>query len=242
VTPTERAARIVAVARANPGALLSDLAQACERSEKWTARVLREAGITFPEAPRTQHPAAVRSPRSIAASNTRQVKRLISDAKDAGVIFRRSTRFFEAEAPNDEIKAAFEPQIRAHAERIFELLFPAPTRSRSKRPVCRICKAGSGCRKKGQSGVGHELECPVCHHACRAHFYGLHHPECPEDKTWNTPDGCSFSAYRGENGEITPCPCEGWPITPQPLKRGKKVATETQQIEIETQETEEAEA
>jgi hypothetical protein len=62
----------------------------------------------------------------------------------------------------------------------------------------------------------------------------LHHPECPDDKDWNTPDGCSYSAYRGPDGVITKCPCPGWPITPVPLKtRGKKGATE--QIEIETQ-------
>jgi hypothetical protein len=60
MTPAERAERIVQVAKANPDALLADLALACERSEAWTRKVLKQAGIvpaTRPRAPRSQKPA-----------------------------------------------------------------------------------------------------------------------------------------------------------------------------------------
>jgi hypothetical protein len=56
MTPKERAERLIWLAQQNPSASLQDLSFACSRSQKWTARVLREAGITFPEAPRTQKP------------------------------------------------------------------------------------------------------------------------------------------------------------------------------------------
>jgi hypothetical protein len=152
MTPAERAARIVQVARANPGALLCDLASACERSEKWTARVLREAGITFPEA---QKPAPMRSPRSAAAAATRQIKRLISEAQNAGCVFEKTFGlgpggrcFFQVRCPDDATKVRFEAQIRAHAERIYELLFPAPTRSRTKRPICPNLQSRFGLQEK----------------------------------------------------------------------------------------------
>jgi hypothetical protein len=93
---------------------------------------------------------------------------------------------------------------------MFELLFPPARRSRPKRPKCEICKAGSGCRKKGQSSIAHELECERCGHSCWCHHFGLHHPECPNDPTWNTSDYCAYSAFRGLDGQFTKCPCLGF--------------------------------
>jgi hypothetical protein len=58
VTPKQRAERLVWLARENPGSALADLAFACERSERWTAKILRDAGLLPPTPPRVTKPRA----------------------------------------------------------------------------------------------------------------------------------------------------------------------------------------
>jgi hypothetical protein len=91
MTPAERASRIVEVARANPDALLKDLAAACERSESWTRKVLLVAGVT---------PLGVtpKSKKSVAAAATRTIKKLIRDAESAGCRFEQSAVFSKLDA------------------------------------------------------------------------------------------------------------------------------------------------
>ena len=213
MTPAERKIRIVQVARANPGSALADLATACSRSPRWTAQVLREAGVTFFEASETQKPTAPRSPRSIAASVTRLVKKTITEARAAGCVFVRTpglcaggTHFFEVQCPDDATRDRFEPLIRQYPMRFFDLLYPAPPRYRKKR-VCLICKAGSGCRKRGL-GPGHELVCPACRHTCRSHY-----PETISFYGHITKAGCYAFTQPTDDVEMKfGCLCKGWPI------------------------------
>jgi hypothetical protein len=235
------AERLVWLARENPDALLADLASACERSEAWTRKILKQAGIVPvkpPRAPRAQKPAPARSPRSIAASNTRQVKKLIAEAQSAGCIFERTAHFFQVQCPDDAIKAIYEPGIRKNADAVFATLFPPQPRYFRKKRVCKICKAGSGCRKRGESAVGHELVCPnkECGHACRSHF--------PEEvyPCMTFAAGCA-RWLEDDNGQGHRCDCPGWPPAPASLKatgRRKKTAPAPApaQTEIELTETE----
>jgi hypothetical protein len=166
-------------------------------------------------------------PKTFVPMDTRKLKKFLGDAQTAGVIFRRTQHFFEAEVPKGLQVSDFEPTIRANAEKIFELLFPTPTRSRPKRPKCLICKTGQGCRT---TGIGHELKCPLCGHACRCHRIGMktqlreygYPDEVLNDPQWGTPDYCSYSAYCDANGQHAPCPCPGWPVAPKPVKPLRK--------------------
>lgn len=225
MTPAERKTRITEVARANPGSALADLAQACSRSPRWTAQVLREAGVVFFEAPETQKPTPPRSPRSIKASTTRLVKKLIAEARSLGCVFERSagiavggSSFFQVVCPDDATRERFEPLIRQHAVRIFDVLYPPAPRYRKKR-ACLICKAGSGCRKRGL-GPGHELVCPACRHTCRSHY--------PAEVSYYkhvTPGGCYAFTQPTDDVEMKfACLCKGWPeAAPAPAQEQEQM-------------------
>ena len=236
MTPAERAERLIWLAQQNPTACLQDLAHACERSESWAQKALAAAGITPPGVKIS----VVQSKKAAAAANTRQVNKLIADARNAGVTFERThslgvggTGFFNALFPDESVRAIFESRIAEHAGRIFGLLFPAPTRSRPRRPKCEICNGGSGCRKRGASGIGHELPCPFCTHPCRSHYMGMrsqlrdfgYPPSVLDDPAWGTPDGCTH-AYRDADGKPAPCPCPGWPpAPPKPARKTRRKKT-----------------
>jgi len=254
MTTTERAERLVWLAQQNSTACLQDLAHACERSEKWTAKVLLEAGIT----PLGAKPSPVKSARATAASNTRKVRKLIVDAKAAGVQFERTfalgpdgAGFFRTHFPDESVRALFDSKIVEHATRIYELLFPPRHQTRPRRKKCEICRGGSGCRKRGASGIGNELPCPVCSHPCRSHYVGMraqlrefgYLPSVLNDPQWGTPDGCTH-AYRDAAGKPAPCPCPGWPpAPPKPARktRGKKTIPVVTQLALETQQETEGE-
>jgi hypothetical protein len=122
------------------------------------------AGITPPGA-KTQ---VAKSARATAATNTRKVKKLIADAQAAGVTFERTyalgpggAGFFNAFFPNDETRAAFAPDLLEQATRIYQLLFPPSRQTQPRRKKCEICKGGSGCRKRGASGMSYLVRIAV---------------------------------------------------------------------------------
>jgi hypothetical protein len=164
--------------------------------------------------------------------DTRKLKKFLGEAQAQGVIFGRTNQFFEAEVPDGLRVEDFEPQIRANAEKIFQILFPAPPRYTRRRKVCAFCAPGTGCRKK----YVHEFSiCGACGHDCGYHYEAYSIPG------YSRPGGCRKALW-DEAGRQFTCPCPG-PIFPIPLKpvkaprnrRGPKTTLVIEQLELESQ-------
>lgn len=171
----------------------------------------------------------------------RELRKLIKTIQDAGGEFHRgpSGRFFDYIKLPEQL-FAYRQLVIDNAPAIFPLVFPPVKKSFSKprKAQCLVCAPGTGCRTTLFAYRDKFLVCPRCNHACFHHYLGLHFPQFPEDKLWNTPDGCNrFEQPDPDNPCYkVPCPCPGWPLVapPKPRKRGKKAAPA--QIELSTEE------
>jgi hypothetical protein len=155
------------------------------------------------------------SRRSALATATRKLKKFLRDAQAAGVVFRRSGVFFEVELPDGLRVEDYEPTIRANAEKIFAMLWPAPPSFR-RRPRCEICPPKTGCRTVGAT-VDNEQICPLCGCACRSHYKAQHFGDLLNLPTkYDFPGGCN---------KCNKCP--GFPVAPRPVKAKKTKAKVT---------------
>ena len=162
-----------------------------------------------------------------------KLRKLIKTIQDAGGEFHLgpSGRFFDYIKLPEQL-FAYRQLVIDNAPDIFPLVFPPVKRStsRPRSAKCSIClKDGSdgGCRGRGDYGT--RVPCAICKHDCWHHFL-------PERDYPN--GGCNFrfphpdplSGTSGWHFSPAPrCDCPGWPLAPpQPRKRGKKAAAETQ--------------
>jgi len=167
-----------------------------------------------------------------------KLRKLIKTIQDAGGEFHLSPsgRFFDFIKLPEQL-FAYRQLVIDNAPAIFPLVFPPVKKSFSKprKAECIVCAPGTGCRTTRFAYHNKFLACPRCNHACFHHYLGLHFPQFPEDKLWNTPDGCNrFEQPDPDNPCYkVPCPCPGWPLAPpQPRKRGKKKTAAEMQIEL----------
>jgi len=139
-----------------------------------------------------------------------ELKNLVRRIEKASGYVRREP--FQILLPDSLMTELYTVVIR-NAAGLFALL-PAARKS-SSRPKrgCLICKANSGCRKRGYRGTGER--CPRCNHWCGSHYL----PTMGLDQSTGEmielfTGGCKFRLFG--------CTCEGWP---QPAKVPRRKGT-----------------
>ena len=135
----------------------------------------------------------------------RKLRKFISKLQQQGVIFHRTLRFFVTELPDALLgNRELETTIKQNANLIFEVLWPEPRASRSKRRTCEICKSGTGCRQRQSARA--PRTCAACGHDCFCHIREV---KDPAGVIWITA-GCQRPMWVPPSTEYTRCTCTGF--------------------------------